>query len=195
MKFVILILSLGGAHILSAQNAVITTNNSEIESSIIANPFPQKVIVSSRYYEVWEMDFEGIDSAYETYTTENKEFFASLGEDTSLMTGTWNIRYETVFTYNQTVEMNELFSFDFKKNLFTYQNDIDRRLIKQKIINVGNDENHTNDPNCFIVWLQDEEGNFDAFALNLKTNAVARVGGEGVYTHQRFVGAEVKQIH
>jgi len=155
---------------------------------------PNKIVVASSSYEVWNMDFQGIDSTYENYTTENKQFFASLGEDTSLMTGAWNIRYEQVYTFNQIVEINELFTFDFKKNLFTYQNDVDRRLIKQKITSVSNDENYPNDPNCFIIWLEDEQGNFDAFSLNLATNAVTRVGGEGVYTHQRFIGAEVKQL-
>lgn len=177
----------------NAQNAVITAKNSVIYTENINYPFPKKVLVSSNQYEIWDMHFVAVDSVWEAYTTENKDFFASLGEDTSQMIGTWNVSYESIFEYQQTVKINELLSFDFKKNVFTYQNDIDRRLIKQKIINVGNDENHPNDPNCFIVWLQDEEGNFDAFALNLKTNAVARVGGEGVYTHQRFVGAEVKQ--
>jgi hypothetical protein len=177
----------------NAQNGVITAKNSVIYTENINYPFPKKVLVSSNQYEIWDMNFVAVDSVWEAYTTENKDFFASLGEDTSQMIGTWNVSYESIFEYKQTVKINELFSFDFKKNMFTYQNDADHRVIRQKITNVGNDENHPEDPNCFIVWLEDEQGNFDAFALNLATNTVERCGNEGNYIYQRYIGAEVKQ--
>ena len=157
---------------------VISSNLNAQESIVyIQDPkykFPDFISVSSLSHENWDISMKAVDSTWSVYSHEDKIFFASLGEDTSLMPGIWNYKYVAVDTLLEEVKLNEGYCFDIKHRIFLYENDTLDYFVRKKIILVNNDENN-NDPDSFVIWVTDfRDLDAECYAINLRTHTFSK---------------------
>lgn len=175
---------------------VISTNLKAQESIVYIQDqkykFPDFISVSSMSHENWDVSMKAVDSTWVPYSLEDKNFYASLGEDTSQMPGMWNYKYVVVDTLMDEVKLYEGYSFDIKHRIFLYDNDTLDYFIHKKIILVNKDENN-DDPDSFVIWVADfRDLNAECYAINLRTHSFTK----NLDTVQhRFKNAEIMVSH
>lgn len=171
--------------ILRAQESIVYIQDAKYK-------FPDFISVSSLSHENWDVSMKAVDSTWVPYSLEDKIFYASLGEDTSLMPGLWNYKYVVVDTLMEEVKLYEGYSFDIKHRIFLYENDTLDYFIHKKIILVNNNEND-NDPDSFVIWVADfRDRDAECFLINLRTHSFTK----NLDTVQhRFKDAEIMVSH